>query len=234
MGLDQLRRGHPMTTRSTHMTRWVPVLALALLAAACGGDTTPTTTAAVSAATTVASPDTTSVETTSTTAAPETTTTTVAVTSSADCLVGAWELDSAAFLETVFAETADEAGDDFTATHGGGSYVVTLFEDGTFDGLRDNWQMRFGSSEGVFVTTLNGSEEGTWSTDGNTLSISTDVSDVAVTQALEVDGELQELPFSGTTQTVRTDAFEGEGTFTCDSDRMTVTFEGVTSILDRT
>lgn len=224
-----------MTTRSTHMTRWVPLFALVLIATACGGDTTPTTNAATPTATTVASTDTTSAETTSTTAAPETTTTTAAaVTTSDDCLVGAWELDSAAFLETVFAEAADEAGDDFTATHGGGSYVVTLFDDGTFDGKRDNWQMRFGSSDGVFVTTLNGSEEGTWSTDGDTIAISTDVSDVAVTQALEVDGELQELPFGGTAQTVRTDAFEGEGTFTCDSERMTVTFEGVTSILNRT
>ena len=208
------------------------MLALAVIISACGGEATPATTE--SEATSTTSPATTTTELTTTTATPETTTNTSApVTASADCLVGEWELDSTAFLESVFAEAADDLGE-VTVTHGGGSYVITLFDDGTFEGAREDWQMRFESPEGVFVTTLNGTEAGSWSTDADIIAISTDVSDIAVTQALEIDGELQELPFGGNTQTVRTDVFAGEGTFTCDDSQMTVTFEGITSVLNRT
>lgn len=223
-----------MTARSTHFKRWVPLLTSVLLVSSCGSGTTPATTGSDASATTVAEATTSSAEPTTTTEAPEkATTTAVRTQASADCLIGGWELDSTAFLESVFTEAAGDLGD-VTVTHGGGSYVITLFDDGTFEGVREDWQMRFESSDGVFVTTLDGSEEGSWSTDGDTIGITTEASDISVTQAFEIDGELQELPFGGTTQTVRTDVFAGEGTFTCDEEEMTVTFEGITSVLNRT
>lgn len=203
-----------------------------MIAAACGGDTASTTTAADVTATTLSSTVAPTVEaTTTTTEAPTTTTTAARVMASADCLVGTWELDSAAFLDQVFAAASEEF-EGGSVSHGGGEYVIELSSDGTFVGTRDNWQMRFESSEGVFVNILDGTETGTWSIEGDMLSIASDVTDMSVTSALEVDGELQELPFGGT-QTVRTDVFAGSGAFTCDDDQMTVTFEGVTSVLNR-
>ena len=222
-----------MTHRSTHRLWSAALLALAIVAAACGADSTPATTATDVTATTISSTVAPTVEaTTTTTAAPTTTTTAARVMASADCLVGTWELDSAAFLDQVFAAASEEL-EGGSVSHGGGEYVIDLAGDGTFVGTRDNWQMRFESSEGVFVSILDGTETGTWSVEGDMLSITTDVTDISVTSALEVDGELQELPFGGT-QTVRTDVFAGAGSFTCDDDQMTVTFEGVTSVLNRT
>jgi hypothetical protein len=211
-------------------------VALAVIIAACGSDAATTTTdsgvTATTLTSTVSSAVATAPKTTTTTTAPATTTTTERVMASADCLVGDWELDSAAFLDEVFAAAEAEL-DGGSISHGGGEYAIALAADGTFVGTRDNWQMRFEAPDGVFVTTLDGSEEGTWSVEGDTISIFTDVSNIAVSSAIEVDGELQELPFAST-QTMRTDVFEGSGTFTCDGDLMTVTFEGITSELNRT
>lgn len=213
--------------------RRAAVLLFALTLAACGGDDAATTTAAgepPATTQTTAPVTTTSEAATTTTEAP--TTTQAAATS--DCLVGSWELDSESFIQQVFAgtDTGFEELGEVTVSHGGGSFVVEMSEDGTYIGTRDEWKIRIESEEGAFVNMLDGTETGTWSVDGDTLTISSDVSDITVSFAAEVDGVLQELPFGGT-QTTQTRAFTGSGGFSCSDDSFEATFDGFTSVFSR-
>lgn len=213
------------------------LMSIALLLTACGGDDAATTTTAGGGAADVT--QTTEAETTTTTEAPTTTTTAAPTTTqaqvSADCLVGTWELDSEAFIEQIFAG-ADETGfedlGEMTVSHGGGAFIVTMNEDGTYVGERDDWQIRLSADEGTFVTTLNGEEAGTWSAAGDQLTVTSESSTIQVSFAAEVDGELQELPFGGP-ETVASRELAGTGPFTCDNDTLEVAFEGGTSTFDR-
>lgn len=213
--------------------RRAAVLLFALTLAACGGDDAATTTAAGEppATTQTTAPATTTTEAATTTTEAPTTTQAVAT---SDCLVGSWELDSESFIQQVFAgtDTGFEELGEVTVSHGGGSFVVDMSEDGTYIGTRDEWKIRIESEEGAFVNMLDGTETGTWSVDGDTLTISSDVSDITVSFAAEVDGVLQELPFGGT-QTTQTRAFTGSGGFSCSDDSFEATFDGFTSVFSR-
>ena len=165
----------------------------------------------------------------------DSTTTTEAV-AAGGCLVGTWELDSAAFIEQIFSAGAGETGfeelGEVEITHGGGAFIVTMNEDGTYVGDRDNWQIRLSADEGTFVNTLDGEEAGTWSVDGDQLTVTSESSTIQVSFAAEVDGVLQDLPFGGT-QTVASRELGGTGPFTCDDNTLEVTFEGSTSTFAR-
>jgi hypothetical protein len=216
------------------------VATISMILAACGSSADSTTTTEVvagggAAETTVA--DTTTTTVAPTTTAVPTTTTTEAVLAGSDCLVGSWELDSAAFIEQIFSaasegETGFEELGEVEISHGGGAFLVTMNADGTYVGDRDNWQIRIGADEGTFVNTLDGEEAGTWSVDGDQLSVTSESSTITISFAAEVDGELLELPFSGT-QTVTTREFGGTGPFTCTDDTLEATFEGSTSTFTR-
>jgi hypothetical protein len=219
-------------------TSTAALFAAALILAACGGDTATTTTLA--GADTPEPTQTTAAETT-TTAAPTTTTTeaptTTPAAASADCVVGTWELDSEAFIAQIFSGAAEETTGleelgDVQVSHGGGAFIVTMNADGTFVGERDNWQIRLSADEGTFINTLDGEETGTWSVDGDQLTVTSLSSTIQVSFAAEVDGELQELPFGGP-QTVEARELGGTGPFTCDGDTFEVTFEGGTSTFAR-
>ncbi|MDH3250199.1 MAG: lipocalin family protein [Acidimicrobiia bacterium] len=214
--------------------------AISLIVAACGSSAdSTTTTEAVGAGgateATVADPTTTTTTAPTTTAAP-TTTTTEAVSARSDCLVGSWELDSAAFIEQIFSAGAGETGfeelGEVEISHGGGSFIVTMNEDGTYVGVRDDWQIRLSADEGTFVNTLDGEEAGTWSVDGDQLTVTPESSTISVSFAAEIDGVLQDLPFGGT-QTVSSRELGGTGPFTCDDDTLRATFEGSTSTFTR-
>jgi hypothetical protein len=217
----------------TTNTRRAALLLFALILAACGGEDAATTTAAGEppATTQTTAPVTTTSEAATTTTEAPTTTQAVAT---SDCLVGSWELDSESFIQQVFAgtDTGFEELGEVTVSHGGGSFVVEMSEDGTYIGTRDEWKIRIESEEGAFVNMLDGTETGTWSVDGDTLTISSDVSDITVSFAAEVDGVLQELPFGGT-QTTQTRAFTGSGGFSCSDDSFEATFDGFTSVFSR-
>jgi hypothetical protein len=215
------------------------VATLSMVLAACGSssDSTTTTEAVASGAAT----ETTAPESTTTTAAPTTTeapttTTTEAVLAGSDCLVGSWELDSAAFIEQIFSAGAGETGfeelGEVEISHGGGSFIVTMNEDGTYVGVRDDWQIRLSADDGTFVNTLDGEEAGTWSVDGDQLTVTPESSTISVSFAAEIDGVLQDLPFGGT-QTVSSRELGGTGPFTCDDDTLEATFEGSTSTFTR-
>ncbi len=216
--------------------RRVLLAAIALIVAACGGSSESTTTTEAIVA--GGSTETTTTESPTTTAAPTTTeapttTTTEAAAGGSDCLVGTWELDSAAFIEQIFSvaaegETGFEDLGDVEVSHGGGSFTVTMNADGSFVGDRDNWQIRVSAADGVFVNTLDGEETGTWSTDGDQLTIVSESSTIEVSFAAEIDGELQPLPFGGT-QTVATRELGGAGPYTCDDNTLEVTLGGGTS-----
>ncbi len=213
---------------------------IALILAACGtsGDSTTTTEASAAGVVT----ETTVARVTTTTAAPTTTqppttTTTEAVVAGSDCLVGTWELDSAAFIEQIFSvaaeeETGFEELGEVEISHGGGAFIVTMSDDGTYVGVRDNWQIRVSADEGTFVNTLDGEEVGTWSVDGDQLTVTSESSTLEVSFAAEIDGELQELPFGGS-QTVATRELGGTGPFTCTDDTLEVTLGGGTSTFAR-
>lgn len=220
--------------------RLATAAASVLIVAACGGSSDSTTTTEPAAA--AGATETTVAQTTTTTApptttVPPTTTTTGAVLAASDCLVGSWELDSAAFIEQIFSvaaqeETGFEELGEVEVSHGGGTFIVAMNADGTYVGDRDNWQIRISADEGTFINTLDGQETGTWSAQGDQLTVTSESSTIEISFAAEIDGELQELPF-GAPQTVASQELGGTGPFTCSDDTLEVTFGGGASTFAR-
>lgn len=213
-------------------------LALLLIVTACGGEDAATTTEAApttgdaSTETTVAAPTTTTAAPTTTMA--ETTTTAPASPVGADCVAGSWELDSAAFIASLEEAFAAETGDvPAEITFAGGSYIVDLGADGSMAAVRDAWQFRFETSEGAIVNTIDGTDSGTWSVEGDTMTVTSTNSTTTVSIQAEVDGELIDLPIGSAPQAIDQDEFSGSGSFDCSDDTLTVTLDGFTSVFDR-
>lgn len=209
-------------------------LVLALVLAACGGDAgeTTTTTAAETTTTTAVETTTTTEATTTTTAAETTTTTTVAASGGSECLVGDWELDSEAFFEQVNELFGEEG---FELRSGGGSYVVTLAGDGAYTGVRDEWAIEAGTADGTVRTILDGSDEGTWTADEETLTIDQTSIDISLRGVLiGPDGGEIDLPTPPVDITEDVEVFAGSVPYECTDDTLTITSaEGVTSTFDR-
>lgn len=205
-------------------------IAFVLLLAACGGGDAATTTEASTAESTTSAAETT------TTAAPTTTvaeTTTTAGASGADCVAGTWELDSEAFIESLAENFADAGEVPVELTFGGGSYTVELGSDGSMSAVREAWQFRFETAEGAIINTIEGTDSGTYSIEGDTMTVTSTDSTTTLSIQAEVDGELVDLPFGAAPQTIDQDTFSGSGQFECTDDTLTVTLEGTTSIFDR-
>lgn len=146
------------------------------------------------------------------------------------CLTGVWRLRSQEFLDEIVRVAGQGQG--FQITHRSGEYTVTLRSDGTYTGRRNQWQFGTSSPQGTLVTTIDSTDPGSWSSTGNQLSISDPGSPATVTLQLEVGGQLQTLPFGLGSQTVGSDAISGTGTFTCEDEVLTTTYEGVTATFD--
>lgn len=215
-------------------TRLLLVL-LFTLAACGGGDAATTTTAgAVDAADSTAT--TSPPETTTTTEATTTTTiveTTVAPASGADCVVGKWELDSEAFIESLAENFADAGEVPVELSFGGGSYIIELGRDGSMSAVREAWQFRFETAEGAIINTIEGTDSGTYAIEGDTMTVTSTDSTTTVSVQAEVDGELVDLPFGAGPQTIDQDTFSGSGQYECTDETLTVTFQGSTSVLNR-
>jgi hypothetical protein len=196
------------------------VLTMALLAAACsGGDDG----AESSTTTTTAAP--TSAESTTTTAARTTTTAAAARQEGAECLIGQWELDSQLFFDSLFETFGGELGmEDAAFEHVSGTYRVSMTGEGGYTGTRDEWTFRFSIPEGGFQTIIDGTDAGSYTVDGDQLTISDVVSETDVSFFAEADGEMFEVP-SG--PGVPSDALGGQSTFTCSGDALTVENEGI-------
>jgi hypothetical protein len=227
------------------------VTALVLATAACGGSDDSGAAATTSSTSTTlavggASATTPEEESTATTAtsAPEPTdppTTSAPTTeppSSADCLIGTWSLRSQEFVEQIFSAASAQAEGVTDIAHVGGEYRITLNADGSYLGERLDWQLRIATPQGAIVTTITSEDPGTYSVDGDNISVSDPGSPATVRLQLDVGGTLQDLPVGGT-QTVGSDAVSGEGTYTCDGDVLTIdvtdgTFpEGIEATWDR-
>lgn len=209
--------------------------ALALALSACGTSTSDdgTTTTGDGSATTSAAADTTTT-TRATTTTTGATTTTLGASGGEDCLVGEWELDSEAFVEQMTSAMAGEGGaEDVTVEFVGGSYVVSMTDDGTFVSERDEWSFQAVMSEGTFRMTVDGTDTGTWSSDGDTVTVATTETNSTVSVQAEVDGELIDIP-QGSVPLTNTSAVGDSATFSCSGDTLTVdSEEGFVSRMNR-
>lgn len=230
------------------------IAALVLGLAACGSEsddgvavetetTTTTTTTIVDAAASETTPPTTEAPTTlPPTTIPETTLPpTTTLPDPADCLVGQWRLRSQEFLDEIVSTLPPEATGGLAEwTHISGEYLIDLNADGTSRGQRLAWTHRLATAEGALVTTIDSDDAGSYTVDGDMISVTDEASSATVSLAVEIDGQLQSIPF-GQNQQVGTDALSGSGTYECVDDVLTITITdlpdappgGITAILDR-
>jgi hypothetical protein len=209
------------------------VLAILMLAAACSSSedgasdaTTTTTAAAVSE-----SSDTTTAEETTTTTSATTTTTTepkAQAAASGECVVGTWEQRAQEFIDAIaetFIALDDPLLEGATLKFVEGSYQVEFGADGSMLSVRDNWTMQITTSEGGLRTVLEGDETGTYSVEGDVITIDLDDSTVEVSQFLVLGDTVTPVP-GGTSTSVDVEGLGGSGTFTCDDAVLAVQVEG--------
>ncbi|MFZ0013352.1 MAG: hypothetical protein WAL25_04470 [Acidimicrobiia bacterium] len=206
-----------------------------LLAACSPGDAAGDTTTSLAAEVTTSesgSTDTTEPppEATTTTMADEETTTTAAATGGASCVEGSWVFGAETFLAAMESAMtdADMAGAEVEPTDG--TYTVTFEPDGTFTGVRDEWGFAVDSPDGRIVIEMDGTETGTWSADGSTMTVQMDVSDVQVSARVEADGQSFELP---TSPVQVPEAIAESSPYQCDSDTLSVNTGEFMFVLDR-
>lgn len=120
------------------------------------------------------------------------------------------------------------AGAEVTATDG--TYLVTFNSDGSFEAVRDGWGFSVSASEGTFIISIDGEEEGTWSADESTITVSITGGDVNVSARVEADGQTIELPNSPVEVP---DTIAEASSYQCDSDTLSVTTEEITFVLER-
>ena len=204
------------------MKRLIPIV-LSIALVACGGDSATTTAAAPTtqppsgdeAVTT-----TTEAPTTTTTEAPTTTTTKPPEPSASECLVGSWNLDSETFVDTLMEAMGPGLPGELQPTDG--TYVIEMGADGTFTSIRDGWGYRIVSSEGTIVVQIDGTETGTYTVDGDTMTVAITGGEATVSMGMEVGGEIQDLPFP-MEMNLPSDTVEGTGQFECTDTTLTVT-----------
>lgn len=206
--------------------------ALGLVAAACAGSSEETTTTAGEETTTTVAETTTSTEADTTTTRADTTTTSgEAAQGSDDCLVGTWVFDTGAFvgnLSNLFQEEMPDA--EVTALDG--DYTVEMSADGTFTGTRDGWGFVIESDQGTFTIEFNGTETGTWSADGSTLTVENRSSDVDITATAESGGQEVELP-QGQIPIETPEGIASNSDYDCSGDVITLTNSGIETTLHR-
>lgn len=211
--------------------RRIPALLIGvslLLTACAGSEGDATTSTADTAATT-----TTVADTTTTTTSPQTTTTAgQPAEGTDDCLVGTWLLDSEAFVENFGSIFADAGMPGAEVTSLDGTFTVELGADGSLTGTRDDWGFNIVTGEGTIIMEINGTETGTWSADGSTLTVETLESDLSVNASMEVDGEVFEMP-QGQVPIEAPPGIASNSEYTCSGDTLTLTNAGVESVLTR-
>lgn len=207
------------------------VIISGLVVAACSGASGDTTTSTDDVTTSTAAATTTTVPGPTTTQAV-TTTQPPATGGGSDCLVGSWILDSEAFVENFDAIFADAGMPDAEVSALDGSFTVDLGADGSLEAERDEWGFRISMPEGVFIIEINGTETGTWSADDSTMTVTTDVSNIEVSAAIEVDGEVIAMP-EGQMPIEPPRGIATGSEYTCSGDVLTLTNAGVESRLDR-
>jgi hypothetical protein len=190
------------------------LFAVCLVVAACNGDGSGTTTL--------------DAEETTASSAGET----AGATGGDNCLVGSWVLDDQAFFDQVFAETDEETTGFGDVTSVSGSFITTLSADGSVEAVRDDWGFSVETEDGTFNIVINGTQTGTWETEGSTLALSLDEgSGFDVQASIVVDGEETVLPSAP--EDFPSEALSSSSEFSCSGDDLSVTSEGITSEFDR-
>ena len=208
------------------------LFAVCLVVAACGGDSSDTTTTLAAEETSTSSGgETTTTGETATTAAESTTTT--AGSGGDGCLVGSWDLDDQAFFDQVFAEIDEESTGFGEVTAVSGDFTTTFDSNGSIVAVREEWGFSVATEDGTFNIVINGTQTGTWETDGSTLLLTLDEGDGFDVRASFVsDGEVTVLPAAP--MEVPSEALASSSEFSCGGDQLSVTSEGITSEFDRT
>lgn len=207
-----------------------------LVVAACNGDSSDTTTTLDSeetATSPAAETSTTGSEgTTTTSAGTAETTTTAGASGGDDCLVGSWVLDDQAFFDQVFASVDEEAAGFGEVTSVSGAFTTTFDSDGSLEAVREDWGFSVATEDGTFNIVINGTQTGTWETDGSSLLLTLDEGDAFDVEAsVVVDGE--EIALPSAPMDVPSEALASSSEFSCNGDELSVTSEGVTSEFDR-
>lgn len=215
------------------------LIALSLVAAACGDSAEDQTTTSEDTSTSAPTTTPTTADTTTSTSAATTTSTTAATATSAesaegtdDCVVGTWVLDTEALVDdfdALFAET-DMPAADVTALEG--PYTIEFSADGSFTGVRESWGFAVGMEGGNVETAFTGTETGTWSADGSTLTVDIESSDVTVEATMETGGQEMELPDNQTPDEAQA-VLGANSEYECSGDVLTVTNSGFETILNR-
>lgn len=137
------------------------------------------------------------------------------------------------FLDEIVRRTPGAAPGQFS--YAGGDYLVDVFDDGTLLSRRVDWSVRVSAPEGAIVTRITSADPGTWSADGNTITVSEAAGTAEVSIFLDMGGGLVPVPFGD--QTVDSPSMGGAGTYECVDDvlRITIELEGApfTSRFDR-
>ena len=217
------------------------VSVVGLIVAGCNGGAGDTTSTTTDDATSPTATDTTASvpETTTssagepTTTVAETTTTAAAASGGSACLVGTWVLDNDAFMENLGSVFTDAGMPDAEVSALGGTFTVELGADGSLNATRDGWGFDMDTGEGAVIIEINGTETGTWSADEATLTVSTDASDLEVGFSVEVDGEMVAMPSEFQPEFDVPQGVATDSTYACSGDVLTLTNEGVESVLNR-
>lgn len=214
------------------------ILALGVFATACmsveEGESTGTG-VVDETTTTEASEDTTTTIAQATTTVAEEPTTTAGAPSGGidDCVVGTWVLDNELFIANFDAIFAEAGMPDAEISALDGTFTAELGSDGSLTGTRDGWGFAIGTADGDVVMEINGTDTGTWSTDGSTFFTEIDESGVEITTSVEVDGQTIELPDGGQLPVEPPEGIASNSEYTCSGDTLSLTNSGVESIMTR-
>jgi len=229
------------------MRTFVAALALTVTLGACAGSDTTDTTSPVTettpavdstrpaAETTMARETTTTAPGADTTAASAGSPTTSTTTGAADdgelasCIVGAWELDDEGFLSLVedAATAMDTGGGGVDVLPNGGLYQITVDADGSWTSERIDWgwSVYIGDEDEINII-INGTTAGTWSIDGEDLTVDVESDDTTMDVTGVVGGVDVDLGAAGLPDGFETDAMvDGTAPVTCDGDTITVASE---------
>ncbi len=179
--------------------------------------------AGASASSTTTTPET---STTTTTAPTTTTTTTEGELAGAACVPGVWELESQAFVDSL-ASVAGSPGAGLKFA--GGTYRMTITEEGTYASVRDGWSLSINDPEGTMTMVFDTEESGSVTWDDTTMTYAEEeTSSVTdLTLILEAGGITQELPIASLPSAVlaqfpEPELMSGTATYACEDDSLVI------------
>jgi hypothetical protein len=215
------------------MRRATTIVAVALMLAACttSADSDETTTTSGGATNGGTETTTTTTAAITTTTSPDTTTTAAAPSDGlADCVVGVWELDSQKFFDDLLAAMPpDEVVGEFLLIDG--AYLLTVGADGTVVNERSDWTFGVDSDFGQLELRINSRQTGTYTIDGDTISVSMDPAPAPEVTIL-VDGTPVDFP--GGALPIEPPETDFTGTsIACNGDTLIATTDELSSTWDR-